>query len=128
MAKAVAEAPASATPLDAVVRALDASAPVFEERGGDQVRVRQAVIAANPVLRERELIKLAGLAAAVTGALHDRGVGEPVASLAAEVGMAVFRVAFARWLDQRDRTFSACIHECAADVTQVIDPGATRTG
>ena len=34
-------------------------------------------------------------------ALRERGLGEPAASLTAEVGLAAFRVAFERWLDER---------------------------
>jgi len=63
-------------------------------------RRRHAVIAASPELHERELIKLASLAAALAGALRRRGLAEPVAGLAAEVGIAVFRVAFARWVEE----------------------------
>jgi AcrR family transcriptional regulator len=97
LVRAVAEAPASAAPLDAVTGALQAAAPMFQQRG-DYPRQRQAVIAANPELQERELIKLAALAAAMAGALRGRGVPEPTASLAAEVGIAVFRIAFERWI------------------------------
>ena len=50
-------------------------------------------------LRERELIKLASLASALAGALRRRGVTEPAASLAAEAGIAVFRLAFERWIN-----------------------------
>jgi hypothetical protein len=49
---------------------------------------------------QRELIKLAAFTAAVAGALRDRGIPEPAASLAAETGTAVFKVAFARWVGQ----------------------------
>ena len=55
------------------------------------------VLAATPELRERELVKLAQLSAAVAGALAERGVGEPAASLAAEAGTSVLRVAVGRW-------------------------------
>ncbi len=92
----VTHAPDSAAPLDAVAGALQAAAPLLKQRG-DYPRQRQAVIAANAELQERELIKLAGLAAAMAGALRARGVPEPTASLAAEAGIAVFRVAFERW-------------------------------
>jgi hypothetical protein len=34
----------------------------------------------------------------VAGALRDRGVAEPAATLAAETGVAAFKVAFARWV------------------------------
>jgi hypothetical protein len=59
---------------------------------------RQAVIASNAELQERELIKLASLAAALAGTLRQRGVREPAASLAAEAGIAVFRIAFELWV------------------------------
>ena len=61
--------------------------------------LRQAAVAANPELRERELIKLASLAAAIAGTLRGRGVKEPAASLTAEAGIAVFKVAFERWVN-----------------------------
>jgi AcrR family transcriptional regulator len=64
---------------------------------------RQAVIAANPELQERELIKLATLATALADALRRRGVKDPTASLAAEVGIAAFKVAFERWIKETNR-------------------------
>jgi AcrR family transcriptional regulator len=90
-------APADDGPLDAVGRGLAAAAAMLGEFRRDLSRQRQAVIAANPELRERELTKLADYAAAVTEALQQRGVGEPHASLAAAAGMTVFRVAIERW-------------------------------
>jgi AcrR family transcriptional regulator len=98
----VAGAPDSATPIDAVAAALEAAGAVLQERR-DHARQRHAVIAANAELRERELIKLASLAAALAGALRRRGAGEPAASLAAEAGIAVFRIAFERWIDETGR-------------------------
>ena len=56
------------------------------------------VINANPALQERELIKMASLATAIAETLRRRGVAEPAASLTAEAGIAVFRVAFERWI------------------------------
>ena len=96
--RSVAEAPPSASPLDAVAAALEATAGLLESRRA-LARQRQAVIAANADLQERELLKLASLASALAGALRQRGVAEPAASLAAEAGIAVFRVAFERWID-----------------------------
>ena len=95
---AVAEAPASTTPLEAVMAALCAAAPMFEERHEFAAR-RQQIIAANPELQERELIKLASLAGSVAQALRGRGVADPAAILTAEAGTTVFRVAFERWVD-----------------------------
>jgi AcrR family transcriptional regulator len=62
-------------------------------------RQRQTIIDANPGLQERELLKLAGLTAAMADALRKRGTPEPTAKLSAECGVTVFRVAFSRWLD-----------------------------
>jgi AcrR family transcriptional regulator len=94
----VAAAPDSTAPIDAVGVALQATAEFFEGRR-EQARRRQAVIAANAGLQERELMKLASLAAAIAGALRRRGVADPAARLTAEAGVAVFKVAFERWLD-----------------------------
>ncbi len=96
---AVAGAPSSAAPLEAVTAGLLAASAVFSEERRDYARRRQAIIAANAELRERELIKLAALASAIADTLRRRGVPDPAASLSAEAGIAVFRVAFERWVD-----------------------------
>lgn len=98
----VGAAPESAAPLEAVGAALDAAAAMFEGRREYATR-RQRVIVANPELQERELIKLASLAAAMAEALRGRGSGDPGAALAAEAGVTVFRVAFERWVDPANR-------------------------
>ncbi|HVX34099.1 MAG TPA: TetR family transcriptional regulator [Solirubrobacterales bacterium] len=95
--EAIAAAPPDAAPLDAIARGLDAMADLFAEIG-EAPRKRQAIIAANPDLQERELVKLVGFAAAGAAALRDRGVAEPAASLAAEAGIAVLRIAFEQWV------------------------------
>jgi AcrR family transcriptional regulator len=99
LARAVADAPASATAMDAVGAAFEAASSMFQENP-ERVRLRDAIVSANAELRERELIKLAAVSAAVAGALRDRGISEPAASLAAETGAAVFKVAFARWVSE----------------------------
>lgn len=93
----VADAPASAGPLAAVAAGLDAAAAMLGEFRRDLSRQRQAVIAVNPELRERELAKMADYAAGVSGALRQRGVGELQATLAAEASMTVLRVAMQQW-------------------------------
>jgi AcrR family transcriptional regulator len=93
----VENAPDSAAPIDAVAAALYAQAAQFMQHPA-AVRRRQVIIAAHPDLRERELIKLAAVAGVVADALRRRGVGEPAASLTAEAGIAVFRIAFERWI------------------------------
>jgi len=96
---AIASAPASLPPIDAVAAGLDAAAALLQKRRAF-ARMRQAIIAANAELRERELIKLASLSAAIADTLRQRALADPAASLTAEVAIAVFRVAFERWLDE----------------------------
>jgi AcrR family transcriptional regulator len=101
----VAGAPADASPLAAVTAALDTSAAFFSDERRAYSRLRQSVIEAHPALRERELLKLASLATTVAAALRARGVMEPAATLAAESGVTVFKVAFAQWIaDGEDRS------------------------
>ncbi|WP_026341904.1 helix-turn-helix domain-containing protein [Actinomadura atramentaria] len=95
---AVAAAPPGAAPIDAALAAITAAAALIQDRAA-QARSRQAVIDAHPELRERELIKLAALAADVAAALRARGAGDLAAALAAETGVAVFKVAYGRWID-----------------------------
>src|SRR5215470_5844281 len=94
---AVAGTPGSVAPIDAVAAALEAAGAVLQERR-EYARRRQAVIAANTGLQERELIKLASLASALADALRRRDVTDPAASLTAEAGIAVFKIAFERWV------------------------------
>jgi AcrR family transcriptional regulator len=115
----VAHAPKSAVPIDAVAAALDAAAAALEERR-EYARQRQAVIGANAELRERELIKLATLASAIADALRGRGVTDPAASLTAEAGIAVFKIAFERWIHETNqRDFTQLIHESLAELKAV---------
>jgi AcrR family transcriptional regulator len=103
--------PHSAPPMEAVSAALDTAATVLGQRR-DYSRRRQSVIAANAELRERELIKMASLSAALADGLRRRGVTDPDASLAAEAGVAVFRVAFERWVGEpTDRDLSQIMRE-----------------
>jgi AcrR family transcriptional regulator len=95
----VAKAPRSLAPIDAVAAGLQA-AGAFLQEGRELARQRQAIIAASAELRERELIKLASLAAALAEALRLRGVEDPAASLTAEAGIAVLKVAFERWVEE----------------------------
>jgi AcrR family transcriptional regulator len=97
LVEAVEAAPAEASPMRAVAAALEAAADLVG-RDHRHAHTRWQVISANDELRERELIKMAALAGALAGALRARGVPEPDASLAAEAGVAVFRVGYERWV------------------------------
>ncbi|MFJ1643837.1 TetR family transcriptional regulator [Streptomyces sp. NPDC088258] len=115
----VADAPGAAPPMDAIAEALEAVTVLFEGRR-DFARQRHAIIVATAELRERELIKLASLAAGTAGALRARGVPDPAASLAAEAGIAVFKVAFERWIaDGEERGLPRLMRESLTELKAV---------
>ena len=95
----VAQAPPSEAPILTIARAIEAAGAEFQARREGAV-LRHSVIAANPELQERELIKLASLAAAMASQLRQRGVSEPSASLSSEAGIAVLKITFDRWINE----------------------------
>ena len=125
--KAIADAPDSEAPVDMVAAALRAVVPVFHGRH-EFSRQRQAVIAANPELQERELLKRASLTSAMAEALRNRGVAEPTASLAAEIGTIAFSSAYARWVSEpEEQDLSRLIRGSLDQLTLVASgkpPGA----
>ncbi len=115
----VAKAPDDLAPIDAVAAGLDAAGALIQERR-ELARQRQAIIAANPELQERELIKLASLSAALADTLHRRGVRDPAASLTAEVAVGVFKVAFERWVGETNqRTLPQLVRESLDELKAV---------
>jgi AcrR family transcriptional regulator len=119
-------APKTMAPLDAVAAALEATSPLFEERRG-HARKRRGVIAADAELRERELIKLASLAVAVAASLRKRGVPIPTAALAAEAGIAVFRNAFERWVDDKEQRPLSVHIQGALEELRAVTAGTGRS-
>jgi AcrR family transcriptional regulator len=114
----IAAAPEGTAPIDAVAAALAAAAGHFEDRR-DGVRQRQAVIDANAELQEREVVKLAALAEAVAEALRARGVTGPAAGLAAQAGIAVFRIAFESWVTADSAKLADLLRESFAELRAV---------
>ena len=89
-------------------------------------RIRAQIIEANPELQERELIKLQSLAAAIKGALVERGVSANAAILAAQAGVTVFHVAFAHWVQQNDPTaFRRLMDESLEELRSVTAAGVS---
>ncbi|NMO92170.1 TetR/AcrR family transcriptional regulator [Actinomycetospora sp. TBRC 11914] len=116
---ALAAAPAELSALDAAVVAVEASAEVLGPRP-DGPRARQTVIDAHPELRERELIKMEGLVAAIAEGLGRRGVPAAAASLAASSAVAVFRMGFERWIgDDGGRGVEEHIREALVELREV---------
>ena len=128
LVQALQAAPESASPMQAVSAALDAAATVLGENR-EHSRQRQSVINANAELRERELIKLASLAAALADGLRRRGVPEPDASLAAETGIVVLRVAFESWVSEPlGSDLSQTMREALTRLKTVTTAHTDRTG
>jgi AcrR family transcriptional regulator len=96
---AVAAAPADAAPIEAAQAGVEAAATMMRD-WHPHSRRRQSVVGTHPELRERELIKMATLAAAMADTLRERGAGELTAGLAAQAAVAVFHVSFARWVGE----------------------------
>jgi AcrR family transcriptional regulator len=123
----LARTPDSTPPMAAVATAIEAAAAALQGRR-DFARQRQALIVANAELQERELIKLASLASAMANTLRRRGVTEPAASLSAEAGIAVFKTAFERWVnDTQQRDFARHIRE-SLDALKAVAAGRMRIG
>jgi AcrR family transcriptional regulator len=126
--RAVAGAPKSAAPIDAVAAGLTAAGVMLQGRQ-EFARQRARIVAANAELREREFSKLASLSAAVAGALRGRDVEGLRATLMGEIAVAVFRIAFERWIDETNqRDLPDLISEAMADLEVLFaGNGQSRT-
>ena len=118
-------APKEALPLDLTIGAFAAAGARLQAmRDFSDVRARYAIVTEHAEVRERELIKMASMAAAVTKALHARGVSEPSASVIAESGITVFKVGFERWVaSKKPSEFAGHIH-AAADALRAATASA----
>jgi len=119
---AVVDAPADVAPIDAVVAALVAAGSGITAMGED-ARRRQRLIDTSTDLQEREMIKMAALAAAVADALVRRGSPEATAGLTAQAGVAVFRTAFERWVDRDGAVeFAPLVHQALDELRTALRP------
>jgi AcrR family transcriptional regulator len=121
---ALAGAPAGAAPIEAVAIGLEAAGRFFTAERREYSRRRNAIITANAELRERELIKLASLGSAIAEALRARGIPRSAASLSAEAGLGVFRVAFERWVEKtNERDWADLVNESLAHLKELASGG-----
>jgi len=121
---AVAGAPSADGALGAVSLGLDAAAAMLGESRRDLARQRLSVLMANPELRERELSKLSDYASTIAATLRQRGVKEPQATLAAESGMTVLRVAVQQWADGDDGRGLDAIMRDAVSESRAVTTGS----
>ncbi len=115
----VLEAPASATPIEAVAIALEAAGSRFNPNHAFSLQ-RQRIIDGSAELQERELIKLASLAAALGEALRQRGVADPTAGLLGEVAIAIFKISFERWVSSSETRDLSVLMRDSLDQLRVV--------
>lgn len=103
LAEGIAEAPPGATPLEAVGAGLERASSIMGPVNRELGPRLKAAVAASAELQERDALKSVGLAAAMTAALVERGVPDPTAQLAAELGVLAFKRGYSQWSEaERD--------------------------
>ena len=126
VARLVADAPASLSPMMLIAYALETVAATKFEGRRAYLRTRRAVIQADEGLRERELRKLSALSDAISQGFRDRGFDELTSILAAQLAVTVFSVTLSRWLDQDGaHPLSALVYDTLRALRSVTaDPAA----
>lgn len=115
---AIDAAPEGADPLTMLMAAFATAPEVIRPR--EFLRERSAVIAANPPLQERELVKVAALSRALAAALERRGHDPQTARLATDAGMAVLRLVGERWMADENADHTRLLTDAAADLLAVL--------
>lgn len=97
LAEGISEAPAGASPLQAIAVGLERASSEMGPETRDLGPRLKAAIAASVELQQRDALKSVGMAAAMAEALIERGVAETTAQLASEMGVLAFKQGYLRW-------------------------------
>ncbi|MFF7144651.1 MULTISPECIES: TetR/AcrR family transcriptional regulator [Streptomyces] len=97
LAEGVAAAPEGASPLAAVAAGLERASSAMGPVNRELASRLKAAVSASTELQERDALKSLSLAAAMTDALVARGVPDPTAALAGELGVLAFKRGYAAW-------------------------------
>ncbi|WP_375497849.1 TetR/AcrR family transcriptional regulator [uncultured Jatrophihabitans sp.] len=97
LAEGIADAPEGVTPLEAVAAGLERASNTMGPANRELGPRLKAAVASSTELQERDALKSVGLAAAMATALLTRGVPDPTAHLAAELGVLAFKRGYAEW-------------------------------
>jgi len=115
LSEGIAEAPANASPLQAVAAGLERASSAMGPMNRELAPRLKAAVAASAELQERDALKSVGLAAAMTTALLARGVPDSTAAIAAELGVLAFKRGFTEWSEgDRDVKDELARHTLAA--------------
>ncbi|MEV7093439.1 helix-turn-helix domain-containing protein [Amycolatopsis sp. NPDC051045] len=121
LAGAIAAAPATATPIEAVTQAMDAAGrKAFTPDRREFSALRRSVIAAHAELQERDALKGLALTAAMTDALRERGVPDVTARVAAELGALAMKIAYERWIAAAAEDFGEAARRALDEVRAAI--------
>ncbi|MFD9740102.1 TetR/AcrR family transcriptional regulator [Umezawaea sp. NPDC059074] len=113
LAEGITEAPTDATPLEAVAAGLRRASTAMGPLNRELAPRLKAAVAASTELQERDALKTVSLAAAMTKALTTRGIPDPTAALASELGVLAFKRGYAAW-SEADPTSNLADHALAA--------------
>ena len=123
MVSTLAGAPESAAPIDAVAAALEAPADCSGSAGALRPTAPGGHRREHRAAGTRADQARVAVPRRSPTRLRERGVTEPAASLAAEAGIAVFKIAFERWIDEENhRDFPQLIRE-SLDELKVVTAG-----
>ncbi|MFJ8792142.1 TetR/AcrR family transcriptional regulator [Streptomyces sp. NPDC102462] len=115
LAEGIAEAPGDAGPMEAVAAGLERASTAMGPVSRELAPRLKAAVAASTELQERDALKSVSLAAAMTTALVARGVPDPLAALAGELGVLAFKRGYAAWSEgDRDAKDELAGHVLAA--------------
>ena len=98
LVEGIAGAPVDASPLAAVAGGLERAATMMGPLNRELAPRLKAAVASSTELQQRDALKSVGLANAMAEALGARGVPDPTARLAAEMGVLAFKNGYAAWL------------------------------
>jgi AcrR family transcriptional regulator len=127
ISKAVRAADARLTPAEALLAGLADTGTLLAEQVPRSPE-RRRIVAGSAELQERERTKFAAVTAALTDTLRARGATDTAARLLADVGVAVFKTAFAQWTEEPGGAdFPVYIRQAAAELTDALEPITRRT-
>lgn len=127
LADGIVEAPAGASPLEAVAAGLERASSAMGPTNRELGPRLTAALAASTELQERDALKSVGLAAAMTAALVARGIPGPTAHLAGELGVLAFKQGFAEW-SEGDRDDGRLLAHHALAALEDLRTAATSLG
>ncbi len=121
LAEALSRADPELTPFEALITALADVGAVLGALAAAHAVQRRDVIARSPELQERGRTKFAAIADALAAELVRRGSKPTSATLLADVGVAIFRTGFSRWVDNPDsEDLAACLRQAGTELTDAV--------